>query len=138
MRYVQPREDHRSRECPAPAVRIGRVSQLIAAGVLFAWAASAQTPENREWVESDPPLDTVEETTRIIEVQVPVNVTNRNGQPVRDLTVEDFQILDEGDAQEITGFEIIDLAMIEQTGDLIGGAAVSQFEIQCVIIIHKI
>ena len=53
-----------------------------------------------------------EERTFVFEVQVPVNVTNRSGEPVRDLGRDDFQILDEGEAQEITGFRVIDLDLV--------------------------
>ncbi|MEM6706329.1 MAG: VWA domain-containing protein [Acidobacteriota bacterium] len=69
--------------------------------------------EERTWVESEEPLDTVEETSTVIEIQVPVNVVTRQGEPVRDLTLADFQILDQGKEQEISSFEIIDLATIE-------------------------
>lgn len=48
----------------------------------------------------------------VFEVQVPVNVYNRSGEPVRGLEPADFQILDEGEVQEITGFRVVDLDVI--------------------------
>lgn len=48
----------------------------------------------------------------VFEVQVPVNVYARDGEPLRGLGPEDFQILDEGQDQEITGFRVIDLDLV--------------------------
>jgi VWFA-related protein len=53
-----------------------------------------------------------EETTHVLEVQVPVNVFLRDGQPVRDLTAESFEIYEDGNRREITGFEVIDLDLL--------------------------
>lgn len=61
-----------------------------------------------------PPAEkTFEETTEVIEVQVPVNVVDRDGSPVRGLTPESFNIFDNGKRQEIVGLEIVDLEVIE-------------------------
>ncbi len=51
--------------------------------------------------------------TDVIEVQIPVNVVGRDGEPVRGLTAEDFEILDEGKKQDIRDFEVIDLEVLE-------------------------
>ena len=48
----------------------------------------------------------------VFEVQVPVNVVARDGEAVRGLTQDDFQVLDEGESQPITGFRVIDLDQI--------------------------
>ena len=53
-----------------------------------------------------------EDRTSVFEVQVPVNVVLRSGEPVRRLGPEDFQVLDEGSLQEITGFRVVDLDLI--------------------------
>ncbi len=90
---------------------VGR--RTLSVALLGCLALPALGQEEREWVESDPPLDTVEEETRVIEIQVPVNVVSKSGQPVRDLTPEDFRILDQGKPQEISSFEIIDLETLE-------------------------
>ncbi|HVS12353.1 MAG TPA: VWA domain-containing protein [Thermoanaerobaculia bacterium] len=64
-----------------------------------------------------PPLaaqvDTFEDRTSVLEVQVPINVVGKDGRPIRGLTAADFEILDEGRAQEIIAFEVIDLAELE-------------------------
>ncbi len=54
-----------------------------------------------------------EDRTAVVEVQVPVNVTDRNGNPVRGLTAAAFQIQDDGRKQAITYFDVIDLDEIE-------------------------
>lgn len=52
-----------------------------------------------------------EETTEVIEVQVPVNVYTRDGHPVRGLSAEDFEIYDRGEQQEIVDFRVVDLEL---------------------------
>lgn len=47
-------------------------------------------------------------TTDVTVIEVPVQVVHR-GDPVRDLTADDFRIFDEGEPREITSFERIDL-----------------------------
>ena len=53
-----------------------------------------------------------EDSTFVFEVQVPVNIVARSGEPIRGLGPEDFQVLDEGSLQEITGFRVVDLDLI--------------------------
>jgi VWFA-related protein len=48
------------------------------------------------------------ETTSTVVVEVPVQVL-RDGQPVRGLTRDDFEIYDGRRKQQITGFEVVDL-----------------------------
>ena len=78
---------------------------LAALAVLVATAAptAAQSPDD---------LRQFDERTSVFEVQVPVNVAARGGAPVRGLGPEDFQILDEGTPQTITGFRVVDLDLI--------------------------
>ncbi|HLE83717.1 MAG TPA: VWA domain-containing protein, partial [Thermoanaerobaculia bacterium] len=51
------------------------------------------------------------ETVEIVTVEVPVQVL-RDGEPVRGLTAEDFEILEGRRPQPITGFEVIDLSLM--------------------------
>ena len=53
--------------------------------------------------------ETFEDATRVLEVQVPVNVFSKDGKPVRGLTAADFQIFDGGQEREITDLRVIDL-----------------------------
>jgi len=51
----------------------------------------------------------------VVEVEVPVEVRDRDGNPIRGLTRDDFRLFDEGDEQEISRFSVVDLAQ-EETG----------------------
>lgn len=63
-----------------------------------------------------------EEKTSVIAVEVPVNVVDRSGHPIRGLEAKDFEIQDEGKARPITDFEVIDLTATT-TSATAGGAA---------------
>ncbi len=61
--------------------------------------------------ESDPPEiaeETFGESTSIYVVEVPVRVY-RKGEPLRNLTKENFEVYDEGELQEITTFAVVDV-----------------------------
>jgi VWFA-related protein len=45
----------------------------------------------------------------VVEVEVPVEVRDRDGQPVRGLTAADFEVYDDGDRREIVRFDVVDL-----------------------------
>ncbi len=57
--------------------------------------------------------DRFEEAVSVTEVQVPVTVVGKDGTPVRDLRLEDFQLIDNGRKQTIAHFEVIDLESLE-------------------------
>lgn len=78
-------------------------SLVLALALLGAASATAQDPDD---------LPEFDERAVVFEVQVPVNVVGRNGESVRGLTREDFQILDEGEVQEVTGFQVVDLDLL--------------------------
>ena len=83
---------------PAPfslARRLAPVALLL----LLPALAPAQTPR-------------FEEAAEVVEVQIPVQVLDRNGHPIRGLSVEDFTVLDGGQRQEIVGFRIADLEVL--------------------------
>lgn len=58
-------------------------------------------------VKTDPP-NTVREEARVVVVEVPVNVVDKDGKPVEGLKAEDFEVFDDGKPQTITGFEVLD------------------------------
>jgi len=88
-----------------------------------------------------PPPATAQEkvfegSANVVEVQVPVNVTTRDGQPVRDLTADDFVVFDRGQKQKLSGFQMVDLqalqpkdgvARSEQVADLVPAVARRHF-----------
>ncbi|MDX1644092.1 MAG: VWA domain-containing protein [Thermoanaerobaculia bacterium] len=65
----------------------------------------------------------------VVEVQIPVNVVDSDGEPVRGLTTDDFEIYSDGELQAITSFEVIDLDVLgpdlrpRQADDVIPQAA---------------
>lgn len=94
--------------CRPEGQRTGRAAFAVLAVLpLLAGTAvaQAQAPGPDE-------LEQFEDRENVFEVQVPVNVIARDGTAVRGLTAEDFQILDEGDPQALTGFRVIDLEQI--------------------------
>ena len=62
------------------------------------------------------------ETERVVAVEIPVQVLV-DGKPVRGLTVDNFEVLDKGKKQRITGFEVVDLSLIAESA---AGAAPGQ------------
>jgi len=62
------------------------------------------------------------ERTDVVAVEIPLQVL-RDGQPVRGLTRSDFAIYDGKKKQEITGFEVIDLATSPPTAPAASAAA---------------
>lgn len=54
------------------------------------------------------PDTTVREEASVTLIEVPVNVTDKDGRPVENLKAEDFEVYDDGKKQKITGFEVLD------------------------------
>jgi VWFA-related protein len=57
-----------------------------------------------------------EDKAEVFAVEVPVYVVGRDGAPVRGLTAANFEVFDEGKAQTISGFEVIDLDVLGAGG----------------------
>lgn len=57
---------------------------------------------------------TFEEKAQVTAVEVPVNVIDRDGNPVRGLSAANFEVYDGGDLQKISGFEVIDLEALDK------------------------
>ena len=66
---------------------------------------------------------TFEETSQVVAVEVPVNVVDRDGKPVRGLTADDFEVFDAGQRQKVTGFEVVDLRTRDSADVVDGGTA---------------
>lgn len=71
--------------------------------------ALAQRPPD----ERRQPRDAFRGRTDVIEVQIPVNVSTRSGEPVRGLTAADFAVYEGRKRLEIADFEVIDLDLVE-------------------------
>lgn len=53
----------------------------------------------------------------VVSIEVPVNVVDRDGKPLRGLVREQFELLDGRDRREIAAFEVIDLDAVAPAGD---------------------
>src|SRR4029077_16603135 len=96
----------RSRELTMNApVRLMGLIVLLSGAVLTAGQAPAPPPQ-------PPPPPAQQQPTfkvRVDYVEVDAVVTDRQGRIVRDLKKEDFQVLEDGKAQAITTFTIVDI-----------------------------
>lgn len=72
------------------------------------WPADAVGQPSAEDVPGSVPVDTIVDSTTVIAVEVPVTVV-RQGEAVRDLRLEDFEVLIDGEPTPISGFERVDL-----------------------------
>lgn len=54
------------------------------------------------------PEERIREEARVTVVEVPVNVVDKDGNPVEGLTADDFEVFDDGKKETITGFDVLD------------------------------
>jgi VWFA-related protein len=80
--------------------------------VLFLWAtlALAQGADTR---------DAVTDRISVTVVEIPVQVV-RKGEPVRGLSIDDFEVYDRGELQEIVSFDVLDLRRGQDDDDSVG------------------
>ena len=86
-------------------------------GAPAAVAVSAAEPETR----APEAVRAPQERATVVAVEVPVRVL-RDGEPVRGLTVADFELLDKGKKQTLSAFDVVDLTAASQDA-LDAGAA---------------
>jgi len=55
------------------------------------------------------------ESTQVVSVEVPVNVVDRDGNPIRGLKAEDFTVYDDGTKRPLSGFTVTDLTTTTTT-----------------------
>jgi VWFA-related protein len=61
---------------------------------------------------------TFHESSDVSLVEVPVNVIGHDGKPIRDLTLEDFEVEDEGHTAKVSAFDVVDLRKNALASDL--------------------
>jgi VWFA-related protein len=91
-----------------PGASVRRAIASLAGALLVAAGAAAQEGGSQEPASREIADQRFEETTSIYVVEVPVTVLVK-GDPVRGLTREDFEILDDGEPREITTFAVVDV-----------------------------
>lgn len=82
---------------------------LLTLALLLAGAANAQ----RQKRDKKAKPSTFEDSTQVVQVEVPVNVVTKNGEPVTGLSAENFRVFDRGKRQELVDFEVIDLNILD-------------------------
>src|SRR5260221_6520263 len=80
-----------------PVMREARLGVVVGVALLIAGAGFGQVP----------PL---KETISVHLVEIPVTVIDRDGNPVRNLTQENFEVYDQGKKQKMSTFDVIDFA----------------------------
>ena len=83
-----------------------RVSAILAAMILTVVGGRAQQAEPPE---QQPTIDTPIFRSNVDAVELDAFVVDAAGNPVTDLTVADFELLEEGKPQPITSFAVIDI-----------------------------
>ncbi len=96
------KESPRKRHANRQVLRVLKLLLLLTALPLPALAAGEKTFEGR---------------TDVVQIQVPVHVLTRDGQPVAGLGVESFRVFDQGKEQEVVGFEVVDLRNVDAGTD---------------------
>jgi VWFA-related protein len=92
-------------ETTAAARTARRIRQIAPAVAVAALLAAAALPARGE-----PAKQSFTEATEVLAIEVPVQVLDRNGEPVRGLTAADFTVWDGREQQPVTGFETLDLS----------------------------
>jgi len=98
------------------AARISlRVAACLAATALPLLAVGApqnapSAPKTRS-DKSGPTSQSFTETTDVLAVEVPVQVLDKDGEPVRGLKADDFAVFDGRKQQPVTGFEVLYLSV---------------------------
>lgn len=77
---------------------------------LLVAAAPAKAPARDQARDQTPSFEGV---SQVVAVEVPVNVVDRDGNPVRGLTAADFEVFDGNEPQKISSFEVVDLNKLD-------------------------
>jgi VWFA-related protein len=104
------------------------VLRAVAAVFAFLLVAMLGFPRGPLAGTPTPPSSTprFEENSQVVSVEVPVEVVDGDGHPVRGLKETDFEVFDEGKKQPLTHFETVDLEnMKAEPGQLMAGEQLS-------------
>ena len=87
-------------EVPMFRLRTGRSATIL---IALLWGASAMPEDNTAVNSATVPSF----QSKVTDILIPVVVRDARGQPVNNLSKEDFQIFDKGKRQVITGFSVL-------------------------------
>lgn len=96
-------------------LKLGAAGLALALAAFAAPLAAASREKTSTGQPAGRPTETFSGTSTITLIEVPVTVVDRDGNPVRGLEADDFELWDNGKAQEIDGLEKVDLATITPT-----------------------
>ncbi len=100
---------HQTRSIPSLILLAALATLATLAGTAFAMPARAAERSSGD------PAGNIVEMTEVVAVEVPVQVV-RDGEPVRGLTAADFEIWDGRRKVPVTGFEVLDLDVVDAPG----------------------
>lgn len=102
------------RAAPSPAgpTSLAGIATLLALVLCF-WGALG--PEAARAQEEPLGTSTFEGSTEVTLIEVPVNVVDRNGEPIRGLGKDDFRLEDNRKRQTIEAVEVVDLETLRPT-----------------------
>jgi VWFA-related protein len=93
----------RSGRLPGDEVVVRGVAGFLLLSLLMVLLPATESPAQE---------GSFEDVSQVLEVQIPVNVFFRDGEPVRGLTVDDFEVFEDGQLREIVDFEVVDLEVL--------------------------
>ena len=89
--------------------RIAVSAALASVAVAAAFGVAASRMFAQEKPPAPPAGSVVHEATGVTLIEIPVNVVGKDGKPVAGLTLDDFELTDDGKKQPISGMDVIDL-----------------------------
>ena len=87
-----------------------RLSLLLVLPLLAPAGPTAATAQDKPAPQPAAPEQRFSGATEVVSVEVPVHAVDKNGNPLRGLTRESFEVYDDGKKQTLTSFEVVDLA----------------------------
>ncbi len=104
--------------------RIAVFASLASVAVAAAFGVAASRASAQEKPPAPPAGSVVQESTGVTLIEIPVNVVGKDGRPVAGLTLDDFELTDDGKKQPISGMDVIDLSKSEASTSAPGAAPV--------------
>ncbi len=118
-----------NRQIACTRVTKARLLTMVAAATIGGWLAGEtlgqQSAPSSATTSYEGPVDTIVDSTTVIAVEVPVTVV-RQGEAVRDLGAEDFEVLVDGEPTPVLGFERVDLQVSSAASEPTAASSVAE------------